>query len=381
MKPKTVYVLPTYDADSPEHIFHIYGFLETAAERLELLLIVERTRGEPRFHNLTVYRRRLQVPVLRALETLAIMLWARLHGYRRFYTHYSISAATLSAVVTRLLGGVSYYWNCGHPLDFVPKRIRSVADLQDRARNQTLLGLALHWVHHLVTGTPLMARYYSENYGIDLSSIRIMPNWVDLQRFSALPIKYVLRQELGWPADSKVVLFLHRLAERKGAHYIVPVAREVLAHWPGPAAQVRFVVAGDGPYRAKLEEDIRGLGLQEHFRLVGWVPNREAIRYLAAADVYMMPSTEEGFPRTLVEAMAAGCPFTAADVGGVRDILTPRQAQFMVAVGDVHGMATAIVRLLTDGALHESLVREGQLNVERYAQDKVVQTFVAMVSE
>jgi glycosyltransferase involved in cell wall biosynthesis len=79
--------------------------------------------------------------------------------------------------------------------------------------------------------------------------------------------------------------------------------------------------------------------------------------------------------------MAAGCPFTATDVGGVRDILTPEQAQLMVEVGDVQGMAASIVRLLTDGGLCESLVRAGYLNVQNYSQDKVVQTFVSMVSE
>jgi glycosyltransferase involved in cell wall biosynthesis len=376
---KLVYVLPTYDADSPEHLFHIYGFLEAIAEHLEVLLVVEQARGQPRFQNLAVYRRRLNVPFLRALEILAVMLWARLRGYRKFYIHYSLSAAILSALVTRLLGGVSYYWNCGRPLDFIPKPIESLSDFQSKVRNKTLLGLTLHMVHHLVTGTPIIARYYSENYGIELSSIRIMPNWVDLHRFATLSGKSALRQELGWPEEAKVVLFLHRLAERKGAHYIVPIAREVLTHCPGPMAEGRFVVAGDGPYRARLEDDIHGLGLQEHFQLAGWVPNREAIKYLAAADVYMMPSTEEGFPRTLIEAMAAGCPFTATDVGGVRDILVPEQAAFMVAAGDVQGMAASIVRLLTDGALRESLVRAGYLNVQNYTQDRAVEVFTAMV--
>ena len=393
---KLVYVLPTYDADSPEHLFHIYGFLEAIAEHLEVLLLVERARGQlhfptPKSHrlrrestgcgmrNLAVYRRKLQVPLLRALEILAVMLGARLRGYRRFYIHYSLSAAVLSALVTRLLGGVSYYWHCGRPLDFVPKHVRSLADLQSKVRNQALLGLALHMVHHLVTGTPLMARYYSESYGIELSSIRIMSNWVDLQRFAALPAKSVLRQELGWPAESRVVLFLHRLAERKGARYIVPIAASVLDQYPQSSAELQFVVAGDGPYRDKLEDEIRSARLQGRFQLTGWVPNRDAIKYLAAADVYMMPSTEEGFPRTLIEAMAAGCPFTTTDVGGVRDILTPEQTQFMVAVGDVQGMATSIIHLLTDPGLREDLIRAGRANVQNYAQDRVVETFISLV--
>ena len=196
----------------------------------------------------------------------------------------------------------------------------------------------------------------------------------------SLPDKAALRAQLGWPSNKKVVLFLHRVVERKGAQFIVPIARKVLARYPGHARDLLFVVAGSGPYAAKLEQEVHAAGLQETLRLAGGVPNWEAIRYFAAADVYMMPSTEEGFPRTLLEAMAAGCPFTAADVGGVRDILTPEQAQFMVAVGDVQGMAESIVRLLTDGALRESLVRAGHANVQNYTQESVVQIFTALIA-
>ena len=382
MKPtKLVYVLPTYDADSPEHVFHLYGFLEAIAERIEVLVIAERTRGKPDFHNLRVYQRRTHLPLLRALEVLVVMLWARLRGYQRFYTHYSISGAILSGLVTRVLGGVSYYWNCGHPMDFVPARVGSLSDLRTKLRNQYLLNLTLRLVDHLVTGTQTMACWYSENYAIPLSSIRVMPNWVDLRRFVILPDKSALRQQLGWPVSKTVVLFLHRLAERKGAHFIVPIVREVLAEYTGRASELLFVVAGDGPYKGNLENEIERARLGECFRLVGWVPNREAVEYFAAADVYMMPSTEEGFPRTLLEAMAAGCPFTAMNVGGVREILTPSQARFMVAEGDWPAMAAALVRLLTDRVLRDELAAAGRASVENYSQDRVLQTFASLLSE
>jgi len=379
-KTKLVYVLPTYDADSPEHMFHIYGFLEAIAEHLDVLLIIERASGQPDLHNLEVYRRRIQMPILSGLEMLVVMLWARLKGYKRFYTHYSMSAGILSALVTRVLGGVSYYWNCGHPTDFIPKRLRSISDVRCKLRNETLTGLTLHIVHHLVTGTASMARYYSASYQIPLSDICVMPNWVDLRRFSGLSEKRALRQQLGWPVDKKVVLFLHRLAERKGAQYIVPIAQEVLSQLPTLDPQPFFVIAGDGPYRAKLEREIRAAGLLDSFKLAGWVPNREAVQYFSAADVYMMPSTEEGFPRTLLEAMAAQCPFAAMNVGGVQDILTAEQAQFMLPAGDWSGMAGAIARLLADDALRQGLARQGRDHVETYAQERVVQTFVDMVS-
>jgi len=377
---KLVYVLPTYDANSQEHLYHIYGFLERASQQLDIWLIIERASGQPHFAGLRVYRRRLQVPVLRALEVGAVMLWARLSGYKVFYTHYSISGAVLSALVTRILGGVSYYWSCVHTLDFVPKTPRTWPAWKLKLRNQYLLSLALHWVHHLVTGTQTMARYYSEGYGLELSSVRVMPNWVDLKRFTGLPGKTELRLQLGWPPQNLVVLFLHRIVERKGAQFIVPIVQQVMARSVGLTERLMFVVAGSGPYEETLAREVEAAGLTRVVHLVGGVPNREAVRYFAASDAYMVPSTEEGFPRTLLEAMAAGCPFAATDVGGVPDILRAPQEECMVGVGDTPAMSAVIVRLLGDHTWREELIKVGRAVVQGYSEERVVEQFVSMVS-
>jgi len=354
--------------------------LEETAVHGDTWLLIERAKGTPQFPRVRVYRRVLQIPLLRALEVLLVMIWARTQGYRHFYVHYSVSAAILAALVTRTLGGTSYYWNCGHPLDFVPPRIRSWSDWMTRLRNVYLLGLTMRLVHHLVTGTESMARYYSEGYRLPRESVRVMPNWVDLKRFRALPRRETLRAELGWPKGANVVLFLHRLAERKGAHRIVPIAQEVLAQSLQGTLPTLFVVAGDGPYQEQLTLDVKHAGLDEHIRLVGAVPNREAIRYFAAADAYMMPSTEEGFPRVLLEAMAAGCPFVATDVGGVRDILTPAQAWGLVPQADWKAMANKLIQLLSDPTRHAELAQEGMIQVQRFSQEKVVQQFLDLLS-
>jgi glycosyltransferase involved in cell wall biosynthesis len=381
MRTRLVYVLPRYDPDSSEHTYHIYGFLEAVAEHLDVWLIVERAQGRPSFHGLKVYLQRVTLPLLSKIELLAVMLWARLHGYKRFYTHYSMSAGILSGLVTRVLGGVSYYWNCGQVMDFVPERVRSVVGLRSTVRNQLLLGTALHIVHHLVTCNPTMALYYSKGYKLPLTRIRVMPNWVDLDRFAALPKKQALRQELDWPQNKRVVLFLHRLSERKGAHHIVPIAQHMVEDYPQLAKSLLFVVVGGGPYRENLEREIHEAGLGDHFRLTGAVPNREVPKYYAAADVYMMPSRMEGFGRTLLEAMAAGCPIVATDVGGVKDVLTPEQRRFLVARDDPRAMGVALGRLLADKSLSDELARVGHAHLQNYSQVKVAQRFVTLVSQ
>jgi len=387
VKTKLVYVLPVYDAESAEHTYPMHGFLQRAAEFLDLLVIIERTQGSlglsdlAQDTNLAIYQRRLQVPILKSLEMLAVMVWAHINGYRTYYTHYSMSAGILSALVTRILGGVSYYWSCGQMMLFVPRHVRSLHELRAKFRNQWLLGLTLRSVHHLVTCNPTMARYYGKHYCIEPQTVFVMPNWVDLARFSNLPDKASLRAELGWPLDQKVVLFLHRLSQRKGAHHVVPVAQELLRMDSQLGSRCLFVVVGGGPYRSQLEHAIHTAGLQEQFRVLGWVPNREVPKYFAAADVYMMPSVEEAFGRTLLEAMASGCAIAAMDVGGVRDVLSPAQQRFLVPEADSQAMATALNTLLTDDALRHELSVEGRRRVQDYSEDKTVRTFVSILGE
>lgn len=372
---KLVYVLPVYDPNSPEHFYHLYEFLEILADRLDIWLLVEKCLDVPRFSGkVKVHCRRSRWPVVRFLETLMVLLSARLQGYDRFYVHYSLSAGFLSGLIARLLGGRSFYWNCGHPTHFLPRRIRCIADLKQWLHNGPLLVLTLQTVHYLVTGTPAMARYYSEAYKLPLHRIKVMPNWVDLSRFSGLPAKEALRQELGLPGGMPIVLFLHRVVSRKGAHYLVPIAQKVLA-----TSRAFFLVVGDGPYRPRLEVEIRSAGLEELFRLVGWVPNREVAKYFGAADVYIMPSEEEGFPRTLLESMAAGCPFVATDVGGVRDVVTPLQAEFIVPAGEPARFADALIRLLADEALRCQLSAEGRTWVREFSRERVAEIFCEMV--
>lgn len=372
---KLVYVLPVYDEHSSEHFYHIYGLLESLSKRVDILIFIERCANPPKLlMEASVYCRHFDWPVVSLLETFLVLLSARFRGYNRFYVHYSLSAGFLCGLITRLAGGISFYWNCGHPTEFLPQRVRNLEDLKCWLRNGLLLGWTLRVVHHLVTGTPVMAQYYSQAYGLPLKRIRVMPNWVDLERFSRLPSKETLRAELGLPCEATIVLFLHRLSERKGAHHLLPIAR-LLAK----TRQALFLIAGDGPYRSQLEAEIRAAGLEGVFRLVGWVPNREVMRYFGAADVYIMPSKEEGFPRTLLEAMAAGCPFVATDVGGVREVVTPLQAEFVVPAGEPVLFAAALDRLLDNEPLRRQLIADGLARVQDFSQERVMEIFLALL--
>jgi glycosyltransferase involved in cell wall biosynthesis len=101
--------------------------------------------------------------------------------------------------------------------------------------------------------------------------------------------------------------------------------------------------------------------------------------YYRAADLYLMPSEEEGFPRVLLEAMASGCPFVAFDVGGVRDILPDSLAGCVVEKGDVRAIAAASVRVLRDAGLRAAWRKAGEERARFFSEDRVLKAFLRML--
>src|SRR5690606_4337786 len=107
------------------------------------------------------------------------------------------------------------------------------------------------------------------------------------------------------------ILFLGRLAEKKGVHLLLPAFAALRATHP----DARLVIAGDGPWRERLERQARtGLGLGEHaVRFAGYVTGDAKRALLAEAHVYVLPSITtadgdaEGLPVSLLEGLAAGC--------------------------------------------------------------------------
>ncbi len=98
-----------------------------------------------------------------------------------------------------------------------------------------------------------------------------------------------------------------------------------------------------------------------------------------AADVLLMPSLEEGFPRRALEAMAAGLAFVATDVGGVAEIVPDLARRQLVPGGDAVAMARGAERLLAAPSLRNELSRAGLAHVTRYAVERVAPIFLREV--
>jgi glycosyltransferase involved in cell wall biosynthesis len=162
-----------------------------------------------------------------------------------------------------------------------------------------------------------------------------------------------VRKELVGDSAVPVVLVPARLEEQKGHVHLLDAACLV--------PDVTFVFAGAGSQRHALEERVRALGLVDRVRFLG--ERRDIPDLLAACDLVVLPSLSEGLPLALLEAMAAGVPVVASQIGGVDELITSGETGLLVEVGDVEGLAAAIRHLLGDRPLALALASAAKADV------------------
>lgn len=315
-KKKLIYILPEYNNDLDWHIYYLANFLEQIGTELDIALIVEKSQEKTvGIKNMqSIYIQKFSNPVLRFLEILCVTFSRRLSGYKTVYIHYSYIWAIASSIVMRLSFGRTYYWSCWMMWLFW---------------EQPLLKLTLKFVNFLVTGVNALKDWYSQHYDIRKDKILIMPNWIELERIKSVQVNKIDEKEKLWMnKDDKIILFVHRLAERKWIHYVIPIAN----FFEGEE-NIKFLIIGDGPYKKQLLEGIKDWNIK-NIHYIGKVPNREVYKYFLISDVFLMPSEEEWFPRVLLESMACGVPYVASDIGGVREISPEWQQEYIYKIGD-----------------------------------------------
>ena len=170
-------------------------------------------------------------------------------------------------------------------------------------------------------------------------------------------------ENLPRPADLETsacnVVVVGRLDTVKGVRFAVEAMRD--AQIP---ADVRLCIVGDGPERQQLERASVEYGLSARIRFTGF--RSDAAGFIAHADLVLLPSLHEGLPYTMLEAIAAGTPLAASQVGGLAETLEDKRTALLFPAGDVTAITAAIkfvatarvqARELAQRAKHELLPR------------------------
>lgn len=188
--------------------------------------------------------------------------------------------------------------------------------------------------------------------------IVVIENGVRVADFEGLG-RATARRGLALPRFAPVVAMLARLAPRKGVDVFLRMAAHVLRSAPN----VRFLVAGDGPERERLEAMRDALGLRGAVDILGQFSDPRPL--YAAADVVALTSEHEGLPYALIEAMAAARAVVATDAPGNRDAVVHGDTGLLAPVGDAVALADHVLRLLGDARQRDAMGRRGRERVER----------------
>jgi len=248
-------------------------------------------------------------------------------------------------------------------------RVRSDEDVA------TLAGLTQHMDRLIVPSSSIQAKVRAERRDTRFS---VIPNGVDLDRFSAPTPDCGLREEIGMPPDGLLLGVVARLEPEKGHRFLIAAMPEILAAAP----RTWLVIVGEGSLAGDLRDQAASLPAPARDRVV-FTGRREDVSAITAdLDVAVLPSLREAQGISLLEAMARRVPVVASAVGGIPEVVTDGVDGLLVPPADPAALARALGRLLTDDGLGRRLGEAGYRTVaERFSIDAQVRRIEALYDE
>ena len=174
-------------------------------------------------------------------------------------------------------------------------------------------------------------------FGCGNSRVDVIPNFVDPKEFDRASHANGLRQELG--GGKKILMHISNMRAVKRLPDVVRIFAKVREAVPSV-----LVLVGDGPDRRAAEELAGELGVLSDVRCLGKIDDVAPL--LAAADLYLLPSENESFGLSALEALASGVPVVASNIGGLPEVVQHGVTGALLPIGDVEGMAAAAIALL-----------------------------------
>ncbi len=250
-----------------------------------------------------------------------------------------------------------------HYIPVLPKWLtRSLAKRFARHQGNSLDGMA-------VPSKPML--HVLQRYGITTAT-EVIPTGIEPQSF-VLGNRSVFREQQGIAPDRPVLLFVGRVAHEKNIGFLLKVVARVRSDIP----DVLFVIAGEGPARASLEQDARTLGLANNVRFIGYLDRHTELNdCYSAADCFIFSSRTETQGLVLLEAMAQGIAVVSIAEMGTRDVLKDGSG-VRIAQEDVADFSSKVVTLLGNGQMRRELGDSGRGYANEWSAKRQSQRMLA----
>jgi asparagine synthase (glutamine-hydrolysing) len=231
----------------------------------------------------------------------------------------------------------------------------------------------------LLAGNHIGANHdYADWIGIDSARVAYIPNAIDTAAFTRSSEKDLarVRENLGIPEGTRVILGVSRLSAEKDPMTFLEVCARVLAEEP----ETRAVLMGVGPLRAQLEEKIETHGLGGRIHLLGASDNVSLMMSLAT--LFLLTSRFEGMPNVVLEAQSVGIPVVATSAGATAELIEDGVSGFVRAIGDVDALAAACLTLVRAPARARDMGRAGRgLMQAKYNKQRLGASYIALLEQ
>ena len=183
----------------------------------------------------------------------------------------------------------------------------------------------------------------NQQYQVSWDKIHIIPGGVDTNRFQPNLSRQQAREQLNWPQNRAILFTPRRLIQRMGIDKLLYALAKVKSAIP----DIWLAIAGKGPLRTTLEQQVKDLRLSDQVKFLGFLPDEQLPIAYQAADLTVMPSQSlEGFGLVLLESLACGTPALCTPVGGMPEVLDNFSPELITDSADVEAITTRLEDLL-----------------------------------
>jgi glycosyltransferase involved in cell wall biosynthesis len=322
-RPGPEQIRSSVDQAEAENTFNV---LETAKKPGVLIRAQVRALKQPGLYLRTLRKAwSLRGPGLRAtvyqlfyfLEATVLAQHLKAQGATHLHNHFAQASCTVALLAARL-AGIPFSFTLHGPADFTdPKLWKLDAKISD--------AIFVACISHYCRSQAMLASPVE-----DWAKLHIIHCGVEPARYDAPP------------ATGQGLLFVGRLAAAKGVPVLIEVMPRILSAYP----DAQLTLIGDGPDRARLQDQVHRLGLSGAVHFAGYQNQEEVAEALARAAIFVLPSFAEGVPVVLMEAMAARRPVVATHITGIPELVEDGASGRIVAPGDAAAFAKAVCDIL-----------------------------------
>ena len=246
--------------------------------------------------------------------------------------------------------------------------------LSDRRAHKWATRIIHRLAHRILVNSEAIRDYIIEHDGAPQHKIVVIRNGVE--PVSRPDSHDEVCKELGLDPGVALVGCVARLQEVKGHRFLIEAAAAVLR----TRTDVHFILVGDGPLRAEIENQAASLGIADHVHLLG--DRNDVSRLISGFDLVVLASLHEGLPNAVMEAMTAGVPVVATAVGGTKELITDGQTGYLVPPANPAALGERIASTLANKDESRRLALRGLEYVKDiFGMNKMIESVETLYQE